>query len=54
METSVINIGKSKGVELNKTLIDKYHITDTIELVFRRTISSLNQLEYQGTGGNFL
>lgn len=36
METSVINIGNSKGIELTKTLIDKYHITDTIELILEK------------------
>lgn len=33
METSVITLGNVKGIELSKTLIDKYHITDTVELV---------------------
>lgn len=33
METSVITIGNMKVIELTKTLIDKYHITDKVELV---------------------
>ena len=36
METSVINIGNSKGIELTKTLLDKYHITDKVELVLEK------------------
>jgi antitoxin MazE len=31
---SLISIGKSKGIRLSKTLIEKYYIQDTIELIF--------------------
>lgn len=34
MEVSVINIGNSKGIRLSKTVLKKYNIKDTIELVF--------------------
>jgi antitoxin MazE len=33
MDISVIPIGNSKGIRLTKMLIEKYHITDTIELI---------------------
>jgi antitoxin MazE len=33
MEISVVQIGNSKGIRLSKTLIEKYQIKDTIELV---------------------
>ena len=33
MDISVVQIGNSKGIRLSKTLIDKYHIKDTVELV---------------------
>jgi antitoxin MazE len=33
MEVSVIQIGNSKGIRLSKTLIEKYNITDTVELI---------------------
>ena len=33
METPLITIGNLKGIELTKTLIDKYHIPDKVELV---------------------
>ncbi len=33
MQVSVIQIGNSKGIRLSKTLLDKYQITDKVELV---------------------
>jgi antitoxin MazE len=33
MEISVISIGNSKGIRLSKTLLDKYNIQDTVELI---------------------
>ncbi|MEK7719831.1 MAG: AbrB/MazE/SpoVT family DNA-binding domain-containing protein [Bacteroidota bacterium] len=33
MDISVVQIGNSKGIRLSKTLIEKYHIKDTVELV---------------------
>jgi antitoxin MazE len=33
MEISVIKIGNSKGIRLSKTLIDKYNIKDTVDLI---------------------
>jgi antitoxin MazE len=33
MEVSVIKIGNSKGIRLSKTLIEKYKIKDTVDLV---------------------
>lgn len=35
-EISVIPIGNSKGIRLSKTLLDKYHIKDTVELVLEK------------------
>ena len=35
MEISVISIGNSKGIRLSKTLLDKYNITDTVELILK-------------------
>lgn len=34
MQVSVIQIGNSKGIRLSKTLLDKYQITDKVELIF--------------------
>jgi len=36
MDISVIQIGNSKGIRLTKTLIDKYNITDTVELILEK------------------
>ena len=36
MDVSVIPIGNSKGIRLTKTLLDKYNITDTVELVLEK------------------
>ena len=36
MEISVISIGNSKGIRLAKTLLKKYNITDTVELVLEK------------------
>ena len=33
MEINVISIGNSKGIRLSKTLLEKYNIKDTIELI---------------------
>lgn len=33
MQVSVIQIGNSKGIRLSKTLLDKYQITNKVELV---------------------
>ena len=36
MDISVIPIGNSKGIRLSKTLIEKYNIKDTVELVLEK------------------
>ena len=36
MDISVIPIGNSKGIRLSKTLIDKYNIKDTVELILEK------------------
>ncbi|MFQ3576235.1 MAG: AbrB/MazE/SpoVT family DNA-binding domain-containing protein [Cytophagales bacterium] len=33
IQVSVIQVGNSKGIRLSKTLLDKYQITDKVELV---------------------
>ena len=33
MDISVIQIGNSKGIRLSKTLLEKYDIKDTLELI---------------------
>ena len=36
MELSIINIGNSKGIRLSKTILEKYSISDKIELVLEK------------------
>lgn len=36
MEVSVIKIGNSKGIRLSKTLLDKYNIRDTVEVILEK------------------
>ena len=36
MDISVISIGNSKGIRLTKTILEKYNITDTVELIFEK------------------
>jgi antitoxin MazE len=33
MQVSVVQIGNSKGIRLSKTILEKYHIEDKLELV---------------------
>lgn len=35
MDISVIPIGNSKGIRLTKTLIEKYNIQDSVELILK-------------------
>ena len=36
MEVSVIRIGNSKGIRLSKTLLEKYNIKDTVDLILEK------------------
>ncbi|MFA6261728.1 MAG: AbrB/MazE/SpoVT family DNA-binding domain-containing protein [Bacteroidia bacterium] len=36
MDISVIPIGNSKGIRLSKTILEKYGIIDTVELVLEK------------------
>ena len=36
MDVSVISIGNSKGIRLTKTVLEKYNITDTLELILEK------------------
>ncbi|HQD11782.1 MAG TPA: AbrB/MazE/SpoVT family DNA-binding domain-containing protein [Chitinophagales bacterium] len=36
MEIPVINIGNSRGIRLSKTILEKYSITDKIELILEK------------------
>ena len=36
MNVSVIPIGNSKGIRLGKSVLEKYHIKDTVELILEK------------------
>ena len=36
MEVSIIPIGNSRGIRLSKTLLEKYNIKDTVELILEK------------------
>ena len=36
MDISVISIGNSKGIRLSKTILEKYNIQDTVELILEK------------------
>jgi antitoxin MazE len=36
MDVSVVQIGNSKGIRLSKTLLEKYNIKDTVELILEK------------------
>ena len=36
MDLSIIAIGNSKGIRLPKTLLEKYNITDKVELILEK------------------
>jgi len=36
MDLSVVKIGNSKGIRLSKTILEKYNIKDTVELVLEK------------------
>lgn len=36
MELSIISIGNSKGIRLSKTLLEKYNISDKVELILEK------------------
>jgi antitoxin MazE len=44
MQVSIVQIGNSKGIRLSKTLLEKYHITDKIELILENDYIILKPL----------
>lgn len=36
MEVAIIKIGNSKGLRLSKTLLEKYNIRDSVELILEK------------------
>jgi antitoxin MazE len=36
MEVSVVKIGNSRGIRLSKTIIERYNIRDTVDLILEK------------------
>jgi antitoxin MazE len=36
MDLSVVQIGNSKGIRLSKTVLEKYNIRDTVEMILEK------------------
>jgi len=36
MDLSVVQIGNSKGIRLSKTVLEKYNIKDTVEMILEK------------------
>ena len=36
MEVSVVKIGNSRGIRLSKTIIERYNIRDTVEMILHK------------------
>jgi antitoxin MazE len=36
MELSIVQIGNSKGIRLSKTILEKYDIRDTVEVILEK------------------
>jgi len=36
MELSIVQIGNSKGIRLSKTILEKYNIKDTVEVILEK------------------
>jgi len=45
METSIIQIGNSRGLRLSKTILEKYHIKDKVELILEKDQIILRPIE---------
>ena len=52
MEVSIIKIGNSKGLRLNKQILEQYHITDKVELILEEDKIILKPIEKPRKGWN--
>ncbi|MFY0652715.1 MAG: AbrB/MazE/SpoVT family DNA-binding domain-containing protein [Cyclobacteriaceae bacterium] len=52
MEASIIKIGNSKGLRLNKQILEQYHITDKVKLILEEDQIILKPIEKPRNGWN--
>lgn len=50
MELKLINIGNSKGIRIPKTILEKYQITDKMELIMNENSIELKPLKFPREG----
>ena len=52
MEVSIIKIGNSKGFRLSKTILERYNITDKMELILEKDQIILRPITEPRKGGD--
>lgn len=52
MQISIIQIGNSKGIRLAKTILEKYEITDKVELILKEGFLILKPVKNVREGWN--
>jgi antitoxin MazE len=52
MKASIIKIGNSKGLRLNKSILERYNIRDTVELILEKGRIILKPLDQPRKGWN--
>ena len=50
MKASIIQIGNSKGLRLSKTILERYNIKDTVELILEKGRIILKPIEQPRKG----
>ncbi len=50
MQVSVVQIGNSKGIRLAKNILEKYEITDKVELILKEGFLILKPIQKARTG----
>lgn len=55
MKTKIIRIGNSKGLRLSKTILEKYDISDSVELILKNDCIELRPVKNprEGWGEEF-
>ncbi|MBK6620174.1 MAG: AbrB/MazE/SpoVT family DNA-binding domain-containing protein, partial [Saprospirales bacterium] len=51
MEIPIIQIGNSKGIRLAKTILERYEITDKVELIFHEGYIIIKPVRHARLGG---
>ena len=52
MEASIIQIGNSKGLRLNKQLLDQYQISDKVEMILEKDQIIIKPIKKTRNGWN--